>query len=156
MSQMALIEINCKIENIQEINKFSLDGMTFLTTDQKYQLDFMNVAKIYIHILNDYESNELDMLLFDYEIDLDDYDKIFQIISPIFELSMCLINKYKIDTKEIKVFISEDCNVKYEDFIRININPNDVKGSFIKYLSKNKILEINCFPPIMFCFGSSD
>ena len=40
MSQMALIEINYKIENIQEINKFSLDGMTFLTTDHKYQLDF--------------------------------------------------------------------------------------------------------------------
>ena len=78
MSQMALIEINCRIENIQEINKFSLDGMTFLTTDQKYQFDFMNITKTYIHILNDYESNELDMLLFDYKIDLDDYDKIFQ------------------------------------------------------------------------------
>ena len=57
MSQMALIEINCRIENIQKINKFSLDGMTFLTTDQKYQLDFMNITKTYIHILNDYDTS---------------------------------------------------------------------------------------------------
>ena len=156
MSQIALIEIDCKIDNISEINNFSLDGTTFLTTNKKSQLDFLNATKTYINILNDYESNELDMLLFDYEIDLNDYDKIFQIISPIFELSLYLINKYKIDTTEIKLFISEDCNVKYEDFIKININPNDIKGSFIKHLSKHNILEINCFPPIMFCFDSND
>lgn len=152
MSQVALIEINHKIENISEINKFTLDGRTFLTTNKRNQLDFLNVTRTYINILNDYQSNELDMLLFDYEIDLNDYNKIFQIISPLFDLSMYLINKYNIDPNEIKLFISEDCNVKYDDFIRININHKNVKKSFINYFSRNEILEINCFPPIMFCF----
>ncbi len=156
MSQIALIEINHKIESISEINKFTLDGKTFLTTDKKNHLDFMNVTRTYINILNDYESSELDMLLFDYEIDLNDYHKIFQIISPLFDLSMYLINKYNINPNEIKLFISEDCNVKYDDFIRINIHHKDAKESFIKYFSRNEILKMNCFPPIMFCFDGND
>lgn len=151
MSEIALIEINKK-DTFSEMNKFTIDGKTVLSMDKVIKLDFMDSTKTYINVVNDCGNRELNMLLFDYKINLKDYDKIFQIIVPLFDLSNYLIKRYNINPNEIKLFISEDCNVKYDDFIRININYKDVKNSFIKFFSENNVLKINCFPPIMFCF----
>jgi hypothetical protein len=92
------------------------------------------------------------MLIFDYELSLTDYDKIYDIISPLFKAVMYFIEN-GVTPKNIRLFISEDCNVEYEDFAEMRIDYKNIKKSFIDFVSAHDILKTNCFPPIMFIFG---
>ena len=152
MSQIAIIEIDDSSIDLMKINNKSLDGKVYFDINNLIKLDFFNRNKTYINIINDLESRQLDMLIFDYEIDLKDFKKIFEIISPLFQAVRYLINN-NIRSNKIKLYISEDCNVEYEDFIKINIDCLNFEKSFIDYISVHNIIKTNCFPPIMFIFN---
>ncbi len=151
MSQVAIIEItDCAID-VTKLNNINFDGKVYFDINNLSYLNFYKNEKSYINIINDLETRELDMLIFDYEIDLNDYEKIFNIISPLFKAVMYLVDK-NIKPNNIKMFISEDCNVGECDFIKINIDFLNYKRSFIDYLSSHSIITTNCFPPIVFSF----
>lgn len=151
MSQIAIIEIEKNFNKLELLNEKTIDGKTYLDINCLLHLPFFDKSKTYINIINDLESRELDMLIFDYEIELNDYEKIFNIISPLFDLVKYL-GKVNQSYKLIKLYISENCNVKYDEFIKVPIDYLNIKESFIDYLYKNNIITTNCFPPLMFVF----
>ena len=152
MSQIAIIEIkNDAINNLAKIKNKSFDKKIYFDINNSLKLNFYKSEKTYINIVSDLESQELDMLIFDYNIDLKDYKKIFDTISPLFNVVMYLLDN-NIKPNEIKLFISEDCNICDEDFIKINIDCLNFEKSFINYISSHDIITTNCFPPIVFSF----
>lgn len=151
MSQIAIIEIDDIVIDCKKICYKEFDGNTQLEIINSYKLNFFNDSKTYINILTDPQSRQLDILIFDYKIDLNDFDKMFDVISPLFTAVEHLINS-GIDYYKIKLFISEDDNVEYDDFIKIDTNYLNPRKSFVDYFSTNNVITTNCFPPIMFSF----
>lgn len=152
MSQVAIIEINNTHLHINTLNNKPVDNNIFFDTHNLYSLPFFKKEKEYVNIVSNLETRELDMLIFDYELSLTDYDKIYDIISPLFKAVMYFIEN-GVTPKNIRLFISEDCNVEYEDFAEMRIDYKNIKKSFIDFVSAHDILKTNCFPPIMFIFG---
>ena len=151
MSQIAIIEVEDGIVDLTKIKNKSFDEKIYFDIDNLIKLNFFKEKKIYINIVNDLESRELDMLIFDYHIDLKDYKKLFNILSPLFKAVMYFVDG-NIKSNNVKLFISEDCNVEDTDFIKINMDCTNLENSFIDYISSHDIIKTNCFPPIVFSF----
>ena len=151
MSQIAVIEINEDTVDMKKIKNKRIKDALYLDVISSYRLNFFKEGKLYIEIINDLESREFDALIFDFQIDLKDFKKIYEVISPLFDAVRYLIDN-RIDPKGIKLYISEDCNADSDDYIEIIVDHNNVEEDFIKFIKNNSVIESNFFPPLSFCF----
>ena len=151
MSQIAVIEINEDTVDMKKIRNKRIKDALYLDVISSYRLNFFKEGKLYIEIINDLESREFDALIFDCRIDLKDFKKIYEVISPLFDAVRYLIDN-RIDPKGIKLYISEDCKADSDDYIEIIVDHNNVEEDFIKFIKNNSVIESNFFPPLLFCF----
>ncbi len=152
MSQLALLEIRTSDNKNFNFSNMLIkqNYIAYLIDAFKLNLSFANCENKYYKIVERH-LNELDILVFDWKIDLNDYDSIFNILSPLFEFIDCFI-KSGIPSENIKLFISEDYAQDIDDYIIIKLDSDHIKELFIDYISKNLIININCFPSILFVF----
>lgn len=150
MSQLALLEIKTSDnKNLNLENKLiNQNYIAYLIDSSELKLSFVDCENKYYRIV---EKNlkELSILIFDWEIELSDYDGIFNILSPLFEFIDYFV-KLGIPSANIKLFISEDYAQNIDDYTIIRLDFNHIKDSFVDYISKNLIININCFPSILF------